>query len=472
MRRSSLTLLRLALLGALGACDLGKPDLCPDGESLLFADGSASGYERCADGAINRVEAMAVDPTITAEACAGTEGFRACETDSDCTDGPHGKCITGVDDYSYGTEDPTICGCEYSCATDADCASTQACVPPGVVDTYQDWPVCVTAACTDNADCDSGECGLGAYDSGCGLQLGLECREADDDCRVREDCGVAETCWDGDAWACGSVDCAIGRPLLVAGVGRTAPPTARGDWAGALDAATAHRLAALPADTRHVLATHWGCIAALEHASVGSFARFTLQLLALGAPPELLAAAQAAAADEVRHARFAYAMASACQDTPVGPGRLALGDAAPGLDPRAVMHALVAEACIGETLGAAEVAAAADATTDPALAEALRAIAADETRHAALAWRALRWIVTDVAPELRDEARAALQAGMARGVDVAPGPHLPEEGLLGPVERARVHRAALATVVVPCIEAALGGSAAAAHTGAALTADA
>ncbi|MBT9554900.1 MAG: hypothetical protein IV100_02675, partial [Myxococcales bacterium] len=45
---------------------------------------------------------------------------------------------------------------------------------------------------------------------------------------------------------------------------------------------------------REVLVQRWLSVAALEHASVGSFARFTLQLLAVGAPPDLLLATQQA----------------------------------------------------------------------------------------------------------------------------------------------------------------------------------
>ena len=47
--------------------------------------------------------------------------------------------------------------------------------------------------------------------------------------------------------------------------------------------------ALLSESTRARLAREWAHIGALEHASVASFARFTLQLMALGAPADLLA---------------------------------------------------------------------------------------------------------------------------------------------------------------------------------------
>lgn len=47
----------------------------------------------------------------------------------------------------------------------------------------------------------------------------------------------------------------------------------------------------------------------MEHASVAAFARFTLQLLAMGAPAELVQASVGAAADELDHARLRFGIA-------------------------------------------------------------------------------------------------------------------------------------------------------------------
>lgn len=55
----------------------------------------------------------------------------------------------------------------------------------------------------------------------------------------------------------------------------------------------------------------WTTAARAEHASVASFARFTLQLLHLGAPADLVADAQQAGLDEVRHARLCFGVAVA-----------------------------------------------------------------------------------------------------------------------------------------------------------------
>jgi hypothetical protein len=64
--------------------------------------------------------------------------------------------------------------------------------------------------------------------------------------------------------------------------------------------ASGPRLEGLTSDQRARLAAQWATDGAAEHASIASFARVTLQLMALGAPAGLLADTQRGAADEVR----------------------------------------------------------------------------------------------------------------------------------------------------------------------------
>ena len=58
------------------------------------------------------------------------------------------------------------------------------------------------------------------------------------------------------------------------------------------------RCDALPDAARRAIAQHWTRAAQMEHASVAAFSRFSLQLLAVGAPPSLLEDAHRAALDE------------------------------------------------------------------------------------------------------------------------------------------------------------------------------
>jgi len=154
--------------------------------------------------------------------------------------------------------------------------------------------------------------------------------------------------------------CPGGRPLCVEGDVIVAAAIRRDDW-------RTGRAGDDPA--------RWLREAASEHASIASFARASLQLLALGAPPELVAGAHAAALDEIEHARLCYGLASS--DEAWGPGPLPIAPI--DASPRAVALETFLGGCVNETIAALEAA-------DPR-------IAADEARHAELAWRTLAWLV-------------------------------------------------------------------------------
>jgi hypothetical protein len=175
-------------------------------------------------------------------------------------------------------------------------------------------------------------------------------------------------------------DCVIGRPLLVNGEVVVAP--CGGD------------------------ATAWTRMAQMEHASVASFARLTLQLMAHAAPLDLIGAVQAAAADEVRHAAFAFAEASKRGGETVAPGALP-SFAVDAVTLAQLAAAAVREGCVGESVGALLLADAALVESDPVVAAALAEIAADESRHAALSWRIVAWAMRVGGADVRDAVRAA-----------------------------------------------------------------
>lgn len=465
---SPLGALRLALLLSLVACDrpgksestpFTKPDpvtpsataSCDGAEPIVDASGLYTGFQRCADGSVDRVEAGAVDPDWAYTACAGTEDSRSCEVDADC-DGETAlaRCVS-----TELVPSGTACRCEYSCAVDADCPSGELCVATAVGDVKEDHATCVPAACDEGADCTSGECGFGSSGTECDIQPTIACRTAEDSCRTGDTCGEGETCnltdVDSDHWSCNSSECQDtgGRPLLVAGAPRCAPPTARVDWAASL--------VVLESAARDALARHWTRVGALEHASVASFARFALQLLSLGAPPELLAQTHRAALDEVAHARLAYGLASAYAGQPVGPGPLALGDLPLLLEPQAILLALVMEGCVGETLAAAEARAAAGAAVDLTVRAVLEQIADEEGQHAALAWRTLQWMLGE-RPALAEVATQAIaRAAALPATSAADGPDLREHGVLSAAERRGLRRATFTEVIGPCLSAVTRG---------------
>jgi hypothetical protein len=209
------------------------------------------------------------------------------------------------------------------------------------------------------------------------------------------------------------------------------------------------------------LAEYWTSIGLMEHASVAAFARFTLQLLSLGAPMELVRDAGAAQADETRHAVMAFALASSYAGMQVGPGPLDLTGVLERESVEHILRTTIREGCLGETFAAVEAGEAARRATVPGVKTTLEAIAADESEHAALAWRVVQWILGEhpaLASVARDEFAGGIAAeGFARGGDAkAVLERASDHGVLGAGELARVRSAAVRDVVLPCALALLG----------------
>ena len=209
---------------------------------------------------------------------------------------------------------------------------------------------------------------------------------------------------------------------------------------------------------RAQLLSYWTETAQFEHASVASFARFSMQLMAIGAPAGLVAEATRAQADEIRHARIALGIASALADHELGLGQLpidgALDDAG---DVRSILVDTIREACVNETVSAAQCQAAGEAAKDPFIKRALLDIAEDEQRHATLAWKTVRWIL-ETHPELRDIAADSFAEAMSRPWAKAAhrGSELSDWGVLSGVSEQAVARRVIRQVVRPCAEALLG----------------
>jgi hypothetical protein len=263
-----------------------------------------------------------------------------------------------------------------------------------------------------------------------------------------------------------------GRPFLVERAPRTAEVARRADYS----ASTSVRLDGIAAERRAALAAEWTRIGLMEHASVAAFARFALQLLGLGAPPDLLEACQQAMADELRHARIAFGLASAYAGAPLGPGSLkldgALDESSGDLLADVVMATLV-EGCIGETIASLDAREGAAHAVDAHVQRALSEIAADEERHAELAWRFLDWALAQrpaLAPQLLTRARAQLARTPARPDSergrAMPEPALLEHGILSFEQKLELEAQALEHVIVPCLVALASKHAAASPWGA------
>jgi hypothetical protein len=251
---------------------------------------------------------------------------------------------------------------------------------------------------------------------------------------------------------CGQVS---GRPLVVAGEHTTAPLSeddAR--WCAELGAAA---LEGLDAATRATLAERWVLRALDEHASIASFARATLELLAAGAPPELVDATQAAARDEIEHARLCFALASRYRARNVSAGALPLGELLPLRRSLAdIAEAAAVEGCIGETLAAALAHEELARASDPEVRRVLAILFADETRHAELAWRTVAWAVRAGGEPVRRRVAAAFASALSApfpAADPEADSALAAHGVLDAGTTRAVHVRTLRAVIGPCARA-------------------
>ena len=178
----------------------------------------------------------------------------------------------------------------------------------------------------------------------------------------------------------------------------------------------------------------WARAAADEQAAIASFARHALELMALGAPPELVGQVAVAMADEVLHASLCADLAG------VKLGPLDATEAVP-VEPAAVLSSLIREGCINETIAATIAAEAALQATGKER-EVLDRLAVDEQRHSTLAWKTLAWMLQRF-PELR----AVAVRDFARPVEVGDDSAY---GLLTGPDKLRVAQRVMAQVVHPC----------------------
>jgi hypothetical protein len=371
-------------------------------------------------------------------------GLETCLADADCDMWSYGRCGNTPD---ISLSPPYYCS--YGCVRDEDCGTGRICACGPLVGT------CIAATCTSDSECGEEVCGQVTLAGPCGpVADHFECRVAGTECAAPSDCGQGETCLAGSCAGAGGV---CGRPFLVASEDRRAVASARTDWAsGALP-----ELHALTSADRRLLAEHWTRIALMEHASIAAFARFSLALIQLGAPADLLSASLASAMDEEKHARLAFGFASAYGGDLVGPGCLSTTGALDDLDFESVVRTTFLEACIGETIAAMEAAEQLAHATDPAVVAALQRIAADETRHAELGWRFVKWALGRAPLERRGGLARSLVAMTEeamrrvesvepeRGDDVVLSAH----GLISRARSRAVRELSLSSVVLPCARA-------------------
>jgi hypothetical protein len=428
----------------------------------LITDGVDTGLVNCSNGVVhrpvavecaNRLGERVTSERVTnesAELCNADPSCTppmGCRSDADCTADAYGHC------EQRGQLPQPVC--VYGCVTDADCNAEEACVCGSFIGE------CISATCRSAEDC-GGEylCAQfrDLFGIGCGEPIQLACQTPADECRAPRDCAGGGNCSAADGpWRCVEVPgIACGRPFLVDGQARLASVVAARHEGVRLGAS----LHGLDATARERLARAWLEVGRMEHASIAAFARFCLQLLELGAPHELLVAAQAAMADETEHTKLAFALASHYAGTPLGPGALPMDGALRASQLDEILLLVLREGCVGETVAALEAIEALAHAEDPVVRQVLERIARDERAHAELAWRFVAWALRE-RPELsslveRELCGSGAPRGLAaeapteRGACLTDPVDLLRHGILSDAERAAVHAAAWRDVVQPC----------------------
>ncbi len=198
-----------------------------------------------------------------------------------------------------------------------------------------------------------------------------------------------------------------GRPIVVDGHLRLAKVKQRDDWSGpaiGLDVDSALRQHAADA---------WLYDARMEHASVASFARLSLELMAVGAPSALVEAAHRAALQEIDHARTCFAIAAELSHGgTIGPSELPMDGVRLRSDLREIALEAATQSCVGETVAALALARASESCASEGLRARLAAMAEDELSHAALGFRIVAWSIAQLGPRAGEEILERLRVSM------------------------------------------------------------
>ncbi|WP_394846164.1 ferritin-like domain-containing protein [Pendulispora brunnea] len=217
-------------------------------------------------------------------------------------------------------------------------------------------------------------------------------------------------------------------------------------WASVTSTASVEGMARAIEDerARAGLAAQWRENGRTEHASVAAFARLTLDLMALGAPPSLIAASNRDALDEVRHTELCFSLARALDGRAEGPGPFPEAQRARtlvGIRGMALIQLAVdslIDGALHEGVSARIIAKLAKRCEVPEIRAILKEIAADEGRHAAHGWDVVEWCVAQGGTPVLNALRAALTS-----LPATMESPLPEAAVRGAWERYGIHGHAL-----------------------------
>jgi len=157
--------------------------------------------------------------------------------------------------------------------------------------------------------------------------------------------------------------------------------------------------------TRTALEALWLQDARGEHASIPAFSRISWQLVAIGAPSELLEWAHKAALEEISHTRLCFALAEGyggrsyyVQPIP----DMLVGGLDLTNDPiKVIAIETIFDGCLMEGFFANLASVATIQCEEPATLAALEQIAHEEASHAAFSWALLKWLFKEHPTKLK-----------------------------------------------------------------------
>jgi hypothetical protein len=220
---------------------------------------------------------------------------------------------------------------------------------------------------------------------------------------------------------------------------------------------------ALTAPERSRLAETWRRRAAAEYLAVSTFSVLAIDLVAAGAPADILSHCVRAQLDEIRHAELAIRMVEIYGgkriEPPAGMSSLPDKPESDKLQQAAANTLLVS--CVSETYATTVLTATRDLTTDPVAHAVLTSIYSDEIMHARLGWAYLRYAIEKGGQGVRDAAAAMVPRAL-RGVANVIERERPvgevteavrKHGLMTPAEERVIYSRCVAEVLVPGFEA-------------------
>lgn len=195
------------------------------------------------------------------------------------------------------------------------------------------------------------------------------------------------------------------------------------------------------------------------HSGVGRSARFSMQLIALSAPPTLMCAAATAIDAEMRHAEACFRLAQRYGSDESAPGALELDWMGLDGDLASVALQAVNDGCIAHALDAMAAREALEHCREPATRDVLMRRHQSKAREAQLAWRFLAWALRGANRELMDAVRVKFLGTL--GTSAPPESpsrrdlQLLRHGLIGPGPRRLLRQRVLRDVVLPLMDALL-----------------